>query len=235
VSSFAFVVGGLLPYLTVIIFVAGMAYRFRVWFKTPQPAKMSLFYVKEKSTFTGVLEDVLFFPGLFKGDRMLWSFAWIFHATLALVILGHIRVFTGLADAVLMKLGMSAEGIDQMSATAGGAAGIVIMVTGALLLVRRWMIPRVREISRSPDFLALLLLLAIIVTGNFMRFGAEHFDLGETRIWAASLLTFSPVIPASSMFLVHALFAQVLIIFIPFSKVMHFGGIFFTQALVKAR
>jgi len=235
VNPFAFVVGGVLPYLTVLLFVGGMAYRFWTWFKTPQPGKMSLFYVKDKSTVKGVLEDVLFFPGLFKGDRMLWSFAWIFHATLALVILGHIRVFTGLADVILMKLGMSTEGIDQMSATAGGAAGIVLMVTGALLLIRRFVIPRVREISRSPDVVALLLLLAIVVTGNFMRFGAEHFDLAQTRLWAASLLTFAPVIPASNMFLVHALFAQLLIMFIPFSKVMHFGGIFFTQALVKAR
>ena len=58
-ACFAFVVGGLLPYLTVGVFLAGMAYRFYVWFKTPQPAKMALFYVKKTSTFKGVLEDVL--------------------------------------------------------------------------------------------------------------------------------------------------------------------------------
>ena len=68
-----------------------------------------------------------------------------------------------------------------------------------------------------------------------MRFVGEHFDLEQTRVWAASLLTLSPVVPASTMFLLHALFAQLLILFIPFSKILHFGGIFFTQALVKAR
>lgn len=234
-SSFAFIVGGLLPYLTLCVFVAGMAWRFYVWLKTPQPGKMTLFFINNKSTFRGVLEDVLLFPGLFKGDRLLWSFSWIFHATLALVILGHIRVFAGMADAVMMSMGMSTEGIDQLSATAGGAAGIVLLVTGILLLVRRFTIPRVREISRTPDFLVLLLLIAIIITGDLMRFGAQHFDLEQTRVWAASLLTLSPVVPANNTFLLHALFAQLLIIFIPFSKILHFGGIFFTQALVKAR
>ena len=41
------------------------------------------------------------------------------------------------------------------------------------------------------------------------------------------------VVPTSTTFLLHALFAQILIIIIPFSKIMHWGGIFFTQALVK--
>ncbi len=232
--SFAFVVGGLLQYLALLAFVLRMRYRFYSWYKPPQPAKMMLFYNQEKSTLRGIVEEVLLFPSLFKGDRLLWSFSWIFHATLALVILGHIRVFTALADTLLMSLGMSTEGIDQMSVSAGGAAGIVLLAAGILLLVRRFTIPRVREISRSPDFLALLLLIAIIITGDLMRFGA-HFDLEQTRIWAASLVTLTPVVPMNNMFLLHALFGQLLIIFIPFSKILHFGGIFFTQALVKAR
>ncbi len=109
---------------------------------------------------------------------------------------------------------------------------MLLLVTGLLLLVRRVTTQRVREISKVSDFFALILLVAIILTGDVMRFGA-HFDLAQTRVWAASLLTFSPVIPKNGMFLTHALLAQLLVIYIPFSKIMHFGGIFFTQALVK--
>ena len=146
--------------------------------------------------------------------------------------LGHLRVITGLIDSVMLAMGMSAEGINGLSATAGGAAGIVLMLTAILLLVRRFTIPRVREITLAPDVVALLLLLAIILSGNAMRFGA-HFDLAETRVWAWSLLTFSPTVPASGGFLLHAFFGFLLLMYIPFSKVMHFGGIFFTQTLVK--
>ena len=61
----------------------------------------------------------------------------------------------------------------------------------------------------------------------------EHFDLAQTRVWAWSLLTFSPQVPAHGGFLLHAFFGLLLLMYIPFSKVMHFGGIFFTQTLVK--
>jgi nitrate reductase gamma subunit len=80
--------------------------------------------------------------------------------------------------------------------------------------------------------MAPLLLVIIIATGNMMRF-AGHFDLNETRTWAYSLLTLSPVVPQNGMFLLHLVLAQLLILFIPFSKILHFGGIFFTQAIIK--
>ncbi len=230
-SIFAFVVGVILPYVVIPVFLVGMVYRFQVWVKTPQPAKMTLFPAAD-STFRGVLSETLFFPSLFRGDRILWSFAWLFHATLALVFVGHIRVFTGLIDRTLLAAGMSPEGVDAMSHYSGGAAGIILLATGLLLFFRRLSVARVREISSIPDFLAPLLLIVIIATGDMMRF-VDHFDLNETRIWAASLLTFSPIVPQNGVFLLHLTLAQLLILFIPFSKILHFGGIFFTQAIIK--
>lgn len=230
-NTFAFILGVVLPYIVVPVFLLGMVYRFRTWFKTPQPGKMTLFPPSD-STFRGVLAEALFFPSLFRGDRVLWLFSWLFHATLALVLVGHIRVFTDLIDRVLLSAGMSPEGIDAMSHYSGGVAGIILLATGLLLLFRRLTIGRVREITSVPDFLAPLLLVAIITTGDLIRF-AGHFDLNETRIWAASLLTFSPIVPQNGMFLLHLALAQLLIVFIPFSKILHFGGIFFTQAIIK--
>jgi nitrate reductase gamma subunit len=208
-----------------------MVYRFRVWVKTPQPAKMTLFPAGG-SPVREVLAETLFFPSLFKGDRVLWAFAWFFHATLLLVFLGHLRVFTAAIDRTLAAFGMTPEGIDTMSSLAGGAAGIVLLATALLLLMRRITIPRVREITGFPDFMAPFLVIVIIATGDLLRFSG-HFDLEQTRVWAASLIAFSPVVPASGMFVTHLLLAQLLIVFIPFSKILHFGGIFFTQALIR--
>jgi [DsrC]-trisulfide reductase subunit M len=232
-NTLTFFIGGILPYLAVVVFVVGITFRIVKWVKTPQPGKMTLFPAGN-STVKGVLAETFFFPSLFRGDKVLWAFAWLFHATLALVFLGHVRVFSGLIDRVLISFGMTPEAIQSMSAGAGGAAGILLLATGVLLLVRRFTSQRVREISGFGDFFALLLLIAIILTGDLMRFGT-HFDLEQTRIWAWSLLTFSPVVPVHGMFLLHALLAMLLIMYIPFSKIMHFGGIFFTQALIKRR
>lgn len=232
-STFAFIVGAILPGIAVMVFIIGMAYRLRVWIKTPQPGKMTLFPAGE-GTAGAVLAEAVLFPSLFRGDRVLWVFAWVFHVTLALVFLGHIRVVTGLVDRLLISMGMTTEGIATMSATVGGIAGIILLGTAVLLLTRRMAVQRAREVSGFPDFFALLLLIAIICTGDLMRFGA-HFDLEQTRAWIGSLLAFSPEVPQNGVFLVHALLAFLLVMYIPFSKILHFGGIFFTQSLIKRR
>ncbi len=233
-DGYEFFLGGVLPYVAAVIFLGGMGYRFSVWFKTPQPAKMTLYPWPEGSMLRDILGEVLFFPGLFKADRAFWAMSWVFHASLALVVVGHIRVFTGLIDRTLMALGMSASGITAMSTYAGGAAGIVMLATAVLLTARRLTVQRTREISAFSDYFALLLLIAIIASGDVMRFGT-HFDLVQTHIWAKGLLSFSPAVPKSGAFLVHMALALVLIMYLPFSKILHFGGIFFTQALVHRR
>jgi nitrate reductase gamma subunit len=226
-------VGGVLPYLAVLAFVGGMGYRFYVWFNTPQPGKMAI-TPAPKSAFKSVVAETLFFPSLFKGDKALWALSWVFHVTLIMVFMGHLRVFTGLMDAMMRAVGIGSGGIDTISAVFGGAFGILLLVTGLPLLIRRMTVKRVREISGPPDYFALILVLAVIATGDVMRFG-PHFDLALTRQWAASLLTFSPVVPAGlgAAFFVHTFLALALIMYMPFSKILHFGGIFFTQALVK--
>lgn len=232
-STLSFVIGGVLPVLAILVFTAGMIYRINAWIKTPQPGKLTLFPAPGAPG-KSVLAEAVLFPSLFRSDRSLWLFAWVFHITLALVALGHLRVITALVDRVLMGTGMSKEGIASMSATVGGIAGIILLGTGTLLLIRRLTTRRVREISGFPDFFALLLLIAIILTGDLMRFGA-HFDLALTRQWFWSLLSLSPQVPENGVFLVHILLAFLLIMYIPFSKILHFGGIFFTQSLIKRR
>jgi len=232
VNTYEFIVGGILPYLAVLTFVVGMAYRFKVWFKTPQPARMTLFPAPQGSTAKAVLAEALFFPSLFKGDKLLWCASWVFHATLVLVFVGHVRVFTGLADSIMLAVGMTPATIDKVSVTSGVAAGVILLASAILLLARRLAFARVREISGVGDFVALLLLLGILVTGDLLRFG-PHFDLAQTREWAWSLLSFSPVVPHNPTFLVHALLALLLVAYIPFSKVLHFGGIFFSQSALR--
>jgi nitrate reductase gamma subunit len=236
-ESVKFIVAVVLPYVTLAVFVVGVVWRFRLWKKLASPA-ITLFPAPpdEGANTRNTIKEVLLFPSLFKGDRLLWVFAWVFHAVLALIFLGHLRVFTNV-DHILVALGMSEESIQAMSAGAGGAAGVVILVALVLLLVRRLAIPRVREITGAADYLALLLIAAIVITGNMMRFGPEHFDLAETRVYFAGLATFGNVLNATALdntvFVVHMCLALLLIVCMPFSKLLHFGGVFFTHQLIR--
>ena len=109
----------------------------------------------------------------------------------------------------------------------------MLIATLLLLLGRRLLVTRVREISSAPDFIGLFLLLAVITTGNLMRLAGSHIDLTATRAWAASLLTLSPSLALPPAVLMHLLCAELLVLYITFSKLMHFGGFFFTFSLVK--
>lgn len=229
--------GGVLPYVAVAVFIVAMTYRIYTWKRLAAPS-MTLFPAPadERANRRNVLKEALLFRSLFGGDRVLWAFAWVFHAVLLLIFLGHLRVFTNV-DGTLMALGMSEEAIQAMSGGAGGAAGVVILLATVLLLARRLALPRVREITGAADYLALLLIGAIIITGNMMRFGAEHFDLALTREYFAGLASFGGAMGEAALqnkvFVVHMGLAFLLIMCIPFSKILHFGGIFFTHQLVR--
>jgi nitrate reductase gamma subunit len=231
-SRSAFLVGGILPYLAVALFTLGVVYRLLVWRRVPQPALMTL-YPTQGSGWRSLVREALFFPSLFRGDRTLWIFAWSFHVALALAFVGHLRIATGAIDRGLALLGIGAGGMATISAVAGGFAGVVLLATLLLLLGRRVFVTRVREISAAPDFLALFLLVAVITTGDLMRFGGNHVDLAATRAWAASLLAFSPAVALPPAVLLHLFCAELLLLYFSFSKLMHFGGFFFTFSLVK--
>ena len=221
-----------MPYVASALFVGGVAYRIVLWTRLQQPGKLTL-YPTQGWSFGSAVKEALCFPGLFRGDRGLWLLAWTFHAALALACIGHFRVITRYIDSTLSALGLGVAGIDQLSATAGAFAGIVLLVSAGGLFLRRTLLQRAREVSSSPDFLALLLLLAVIGTGNVMRFGSTPVDLNETRAWARSLLTLSPEVPANSRLLLHLACAEALLVYLPVSKLMHWGGLFFTMPLIR--
>ncbi|NQT38276.1 MAG: respiratory nitrate reductase subunit gamma [Planctomycetes bacterium] len=230
-------VGVVLPYMALVVFVAGMIYRINSWKKLASPS-MTLFPAPPTSgeNTINMLKEVALFKSLFHGDRVLWVLAWSFHVVLALIFVGHFRVFTGLVDAMLGVF-MSTEAIQAMSGGAGGAAGVLILAALILLLVRRMTLQRAQEVTGPADYLALLLLGVIVFTGNMMRFSAHHFDLTLTHEYFAALATFSVSTSQAALqnnvFLVHLCLALVLIMAIPFSKILHLGGIFFTHQLIR--
>lgn len=232
-----FIVGGVLPYLAVAVFVGGMIHRIMVWRKLPSPP-ITLFPAPpdERSNTINTFKEALFFRGLFRSDRALWVSAWGFHVVLALIAIGHLRVVADV-DGLFMRMGLSESGIEAMSAGVGGAAGILVLIAAVALLARRFFIRRVKEVTEVPDILALLLIGTILVTGNMMRFGAEHFDLALTREYFASLATFGGAggaeVLGNNVFLTHLALGLALVMIIPFSKILHFGGIFFTHQLIR--
>lgn len=237
-------IGVVLPYITIVVLVGGMIYRIVKWYKMPSPGKLTLFPAPPPGSglVIGILKETFFLRTLFKSDKVLWAGSWAFHIMLLLLLVSHLRLL-GSFSRSWRVLGIDDATVGTMSTALGSVAGLIIMMTGIFLLIRRLALTRVRQISLFADYLILILLISIILTGYYMRFNiylpvdlpVAYCDLYEMRDYVAGLLTFNPRLPSSSLFLFHFLLGQILLMCIPFSKIMHFGGIFFSQTLVQRR
>ncbi|MHC4777966.1 MAG: respiratory nitrate reductase subunit gamma [Planctomycetota bacterium] len=223
----SFIIGSILPFLTLGIFIGGMAYRISTWRKRPSPP-ITLFPAPEATgdRLAELLKDTFLFKRLFNGDLALWFLGITFHVLLLMTFLDHY-------DRVLAFSGLTSGSIFTIPILSGGPTGIAITLFAAFLFVRRLFLKRAVQVSSFSDYFALILILAVILTGDALRF-MSSYDLVATREYFSGLISFSfKPFPENNWFLAHFLLAQVLFIYIPFSKILHFGGIFFTQGALQ--
>jgi nitrate reductase gamma subunit len=107
------------------------------------------------------------------------------------------------------------------------SSGILLAAALICLLLRRLMDPKLRYISLPGDYFALFLLLGIVLSGIGMRYFFK-VDIAEVKQVTMGLVTLRPIAPQGigPAFFVHMAFVSALLIYFPFSKLMHMGGIF---------
>ena len=218
------VIYAILFYVAGAILLAGLVYKVSVYARTPQPLKIPT--TPAPITMPGVvvrmIKEVTVFESLFKSNKWTWIFGWIFHFSLVLAFIRHLRYALS-PDNVLWPL-ISLE-IVQMAGKYAGYA----MVIGLLgLFGRRVFVDRVRYISSPSDYLMLILLITIASTGLLMTFVA-HTDIVALKAFAMGLLRFSvQPLPASPLLLIHLGLVALLMLVFPFSKLLHAPGVFFS-------
>jgi nitrate reductase gamma subunit len=224
-----------LPYLSLLVCLLGLAWRLHRWRRAPAtPAPLFPLPSTRAAAWRRLAVEICLLRGLRAGDQGQWYGAWPLHVALALLAVGHIRAvvdFPGLWRA----LGLTPEAVDGLAALAGGGVGLAAMAACLYLLVRRGLVRRLREITRGQDVLALVLLLAVVASGNVMRFGAR-VDLGQVRAYFAALACLRPVpMPEVPGFALHFLLAQALFVWAPFGKYLHAPGLFLAKAGIARR
>ena len=184
--------------------------------------------------------EILLFRSLFRNDRArmegkrlvlgeskyLWLGALAFHWALLLILLRHLRLFLEPVPAWINGL-ERLDGFFQIDAPQIYLSDVIILAALAYLLVRRFRDPAVRYISLFADYFALFLLLGIAVSGVLMRYFVR-VDLLSVKQFALSLAAFRPadLSALSPLFLTHLLLVCALAAYLPFSKLMHMGGVF---------
>ncbi|MCL4394007.1 MAG: respiratory nitrate reductase subunit gamma [Chloroflexi bacterium] len=208
-----------LAYAVGFLFVVGIVYRIYLYMSTPAPLPIAA--TPAPTTAAGsvarVAGDVVLFQNLARYDKPLWAGAWLFHATLGLLLFSHLRYFL-----------YPVPGLVVGAQTLGLYAGYLFPVPLLYLFWRRLALKRTLFVSGIPDYSVLILLALIAGSGILLKFAA-HVYLVDVKAFVMGLLTFRPVAPpAQPVFLVHFLLVLALMLYFPFSKLMHAGGIFFS-------
>ncbi|MDP1593500.1 MAG: respiratory nitrate reductase subunit gamma [Gallionella sp.] len=215
----------ILFYLATLLFVVGLFHRIRTYAVTPAPLKIPT--TPAPTTTGGVVlrmtREVVLFESLFKANLWTWGLGWLFHASMALVVLRHLRYFIE-----------PVWGWVVFIQPFGIYAGIAMLLGLCGLWARRLFVERIRYISTPSDHLMLLLFIAIAISGLMMKFVA-HTDVIAVKIFFQGLMHFSiQPLPADTILVLHLFSVVVLLVIFPFSKLLHAPGVFFSPTRNQA-
>ena len=209
----------LLYYVAFIVFAAGVAYRVWGYWKTPAPAVIPT--TPAPVTRTGVVwrmfKEVAFFESLWKSNKWIWIFAMMFHLSLWLILIRHVRYFVQPVPTLI-----------TLAQPFGKYAGIFFVLGGLGLFARRILVSRVRYISSPSDYLMLLMFILIGFSGLMMTF-INKPDVVGVKAFFLGLMTFNwQPLPTDFGVLVHLGLVALFLIIFPFSKLVHAPGVFFS-------
>lgn len=162
----------------------------------------------------------------FRLEKWLWLFALAFHYAFLTVILRHLRFFLEPVPACI-KLLETLDGFLQVGLPGVMLSGVVLLLAVTFLFLRRLFIGRVRYISLASDYFPLFLIFGIAFSGLLMRYFTKASVVAIKKL-AMGLVSFHPVVPEGIgvIFYIHLFLVSVLLVYFPFSKLMHMGGIF---------
>ncbi|MDX2429228.1 MAG: respiratory nitrate reductase subunit gamma [Xanthomonadales bacterium] len=208
-------------YLATASLVVGLAYRIRLYARTPAPLKIPT--TPAPVTQTGVVlrmfREVAFFESLFKSNKWTWLFGWVFHFAMLLVVLRHLRYFT---EPVWSWV--------SLMQPFGKYAGFAMLAGLLALWGRRFLVERIRYISGPSDHLMLMLLIGIAASGLMMKY-VVHTDIVSLKAFALGLIHFNwQPLPADPVLLVHLSLVLILMFVFPISKLLHAPGVFFSPS-----
>ena len=188
--------------------------------------RMALEVLLFRSLFRNTKAEIRQQRPVYDSAKWLWFFGLLFHWSLLIIVLRHLRFFVEKVAGRINTLS-AVDGFFEIGIPTLYLSDAAILAGLSFLLLRRVVSPRLRYISLFSDYFALLLILGVVGTGLLMR----HFfpaDLLQVKNLALGWVTFSPAVPngVGTLFYMHLCFVFTLMVFIPMSKLMHMAGVF---------
>ncbi|MBI5309527.1 MAG: respiratory nitrate reductase subunit gamma [Actinobacteria bacterium] len=205
-EEFKMLVWGALPYAVIAVFVVGHVWRYRTaqysW--TTRSSQL----LERKTLMVGVL---------------------LFHFGMLAVVGGHIGGLLIPKD-LTGSLGITEHMYHNVAVAMGTLAGVTMTAGLVILALRRSGNERVRKASQTADFVVIVALLAVVVTGMINTIGiqllGDSHDYRETvSPWFRGIFLLQPdpelMAEAPWSFKLHALAAMGLFALWPFTRLVH--------------
>jgi nitrate reductase gamma subunit len=210
-------------YVAFAIFLVGTTIRLvKLFSKPPHPATLQIFPAKRPG-WLWTIGDTFLLPTVRRHDPVLWIFLMLFHLCLFLLLIGHLELFASFS---IFQI------IPHEVFLGRGFVGLILILALLYFLFRRFVSPY-RDLSIPEDYYLLILLVLTMLFGSQMDWARRWYDYGELgvqdyRTYLLSLLYLKPELPTQVMFaghsfmlVLHVFFANLFIMFFPFSKIMH--------------
>ncbi|MBK6741628.1 MAG: respiratory nitrate reductase subunit gamma [Hydrogenophilales bacterium] len=174
----------------------------------------------------------------------------VFHIGILGIFFGHL---VGLLTphAVFLALGVSDVAHQGIAVFAGGLFGLMVILGGTILWLRRLFNKRVRAASRWMDINILgWLVMTAIVGFSTIFWSIEHGSQGDASVminlanWVQSIVTLQPnpdlIRDVDTVFKIHIFFGLSVFLFFPFTRLVHIwsapvGYLFRAYQIVRAK
>ncbi|MBQ3060605.1 MAG: sulfate reduction electron transfer complex DsrMKJOP subunit DsrM [Desulfovibrio sp.] len=165
---------------------------------------------------------------IYYSSKWLWCFSLLFHYCFLLVFIRHFRFFMDPVPSCITFV-ESIDGIMQIGSPRFFMTGGILLAAILFLLGRRIFNQRLRYISLVNDYFPLWLILGVVVSGICLRY-FDKTEIAQVKIFIMGLTHFAPVSAEhlNAMFIVHLTLVCTLLLYFPFSKLVHMPGIFFS-------
>lgn len=212
-----------LPYVTIIIFSLGMFFRANRWLKGVREKKSS---ISETKASVGLIVkhviDFLLFSRIFRRDPIFWLITFSFHVSVLITLLGHLKAFGLWSSDLLSFLGQPV--LRFLTEDLPTIIGLIFIGSISGFILRRILVKEVRVASSWIDYAVLILLFLKSLTGILMRFSYHVISLPQETLKTTIgnvLVVHLEYVPDITTLYIHMFLAQILIMLIPFSNLLH--------------
>ncbi len=210
-------------YVACAVFVVGTIVRLvKILLEPKHPTTLQI-YPEKRPRWLWALQDTFLFPTVIRHKPVFWVVLMLFHIAFLLLIIGHIEL---IAEIKIFQI------IPHEVFLGKGFVGLILCLAVLYFLFRRLVSPY-RDLSVPEDYYLLILLFLTFIFGSEMDwarrwYGYDSLTVDGYREYLSNLLYLKPYVSSdltapghSFMLLLHVFFANLFLIFFPFSDFMH--------------